>query len=583
MEPAQAVRGFLDALGVPPERIPPTLDAQTALYRSLLAGRRVLVILDNARDAEQVRPLLPGTSAALVVVTSRHQLTPLIATEGAEPLTLDVLSNSEARELLSRRLSTVRVGAEPEAVDAIITACARLPLALAVAAARTRQTRFPLATLAEELGGPGNRLDVLDAGDPASQVRAVFSWSYDALTRPAARLFRLLGLQPGPDISVAAAASLAARPREETRRLLTELARANLLVEHVPGRYTLHDLLRAYAAELARTHDSDDQRHAAITRLLDHYLHTASAADRLLDPGRDAITLTAPQPGVTAERPADDQQALNWLTAEYPVLMAAVAHAATTGFDTHTWQLAWVLVTFFSRQGHWHDQAAAGRAALAAARRLADPIAQALAHRQLAQAYTLLDRADDANSQLTQALDLFRCAGDRIGQARTHVRLGVLLERRGLLSPGLQHARQAFDLFQAAGHRHGQADALSNVGWYYALLGDYQEALSACQRALTLHRELDDRVGQAHTLDSLGYAYHHLGHHTKALTCYQQAFTLFRAFDDRYYQANTLIHLGDAHRAAGDPQAARGAWRGALAILGELNHPDADRVRVQLR
>ena len=254
MSPAEAIRGLLDTLGVPPDRIPAGLEAQTAHYRSLLTGKRILVLLDNAHDADEIRPLLPATPTAMTVVTSRNQLNSLLAVEGAHPLTLDVLSPVGAYDLLARRIGAQRTAAEPEAVQAIIAACARLPLALSIAAARARQSGFALAALAAELGPAGRPLDVLDAGDPTSDLRAVFSWSVDAVTPPAARLFRLLGrhLDPdiGPDIGAAAAASLAGHPVPVTRRLLTELSRASLLVEHAPGRYTCHDLLRVYAVDL---------------------------------------------------------------------------------------------------------------------------------------------------------------------------------------------------------------------------------------------------------------------------------------------------------------------------------------------
>jgi Domain of unknown function (DUF4062)/NB-ARC domain len=391
VEPAEAVRRFLDAVGVPPERIPADLDAQAALYRSQLAGRRMLVVLDNARDTAQVRPLLPGAPTCLVLVTSRNQLSGLVAADGAHPIILKLLTPDEAQDLLTRRLGPDRTAAEPEAVEQIITACARLPLALAIVAAQAAtHPHLPLATLASELCTDADRLGPLTTDDPATDVRAVFSWSYHALIPEAARLFRLLGLHPGPDISTPTAASLAALPTSRVRLLLAELARANLIVEPIPGRYGFHDLLRAYAADLAHTVDTDQQRHNATHRILDHYLHTAYTAERLLNPARDPITLSSPQTGVAPEQLVDHRQALDWFTTERPVLLATVDHAATTGWDTHAGQLTWTLTTFLGRRGHWHDQVVAGRAAVAAAQRLADPPAQARAYRTVADAYILL-------------------------------------------------------------------------------------------------------------------------------------------------------------------------------------------------
>jgi tetratricopeptide (TPR) repeat protein len=583
MDPAEAVRRFLDALQVPPERIPGDLDAQAALYRSQLAGKRMLVVLDNARDTAQVRPLLPGAPTCLVLVTSRNQLTGLIAADDAHPVTLDVLTDEEARQLLGLRLGADRVAAEPAAVAEIITRCGHLPLALALVAAQAA-VRPPggLRALAEELRDAGHRWQTLAGDDPINDVQAVFSWSYQALTPPAAGLFRLLGLHPGPDITAPAAASLGAVTTSAVRPVLAELTAASMLVEHIVARYTFHDLLRAYAADLTRRIDTDQQRHAATHRILDHYLHTALTADRLLNPVRDPITLPAPQPGVTPEPLAADQQTLDWFSTEHPVLLAAVDHAAATGFDTHAWQLTWTLRTFLDRRGHWHDWAAAGRAAVAAAQRLADPSVQALAHLNLATAYSRLGRFDDAHTQLNHALDLATRSGDQTRQAHTYNNLALLWERRGSYPRALDHARQALALYQAAGHQNGQARSLNAVGWYHTLLGDHQQALTACQQALTLFQEVGNRDGQAATWDSIGYAHHQLGHHTQALDSYGHALALFRDLGDRYYEAGTLIHLGDTHHATGDHQFARDAWQQALTILDDLNHPDADQVRTKL-
>jgi transcriptional regulator with XRE-family HTH domain len=343
VEPAEAIRGFLDAFGTSAGRIPGGPDAQAALYRSLLAGRRMLIILDNARDEAQVRPLLPGSAPCLVVVTSRRQLAGLAATECAQLLNLDVLTHAEAHEMLSRRLGPELVEGESAAVSELISLCARLPLALAIAAARhaARPSR-PLQALVEELRPAQDRLTVLDATDVADAVtsaRAVFSWSYQSLTQPAARMFRLLAVHPGPDITAAAAASVAGVRQERARQVLTELVLANLLAEHGDGRYTCHDLLRAYAAEQASTSDSDADRKAAMHRMLDHYLHTAFGAAKLLDQVDPAARPPAPVPGVVPEELADRGAAYAWFEAERPVLSAAISQAARHGFDGHAWHL----------------------------------------------------------------------------------------------------------------------------------------------------------------------------------------------------------------------------------------------------
>src|SRR6185437_14903204 len=325
LEPGAAMQGFLAALGVPADGIPAGLPAQAGLYRSLLAGRRVLVVLDNARDVEQVRPLLPGSPGCMALVTSRDRLTGLVATDGAFPLTLDLLPAADARDLLAQRLGPGRVASEPAAVADIVAGCARLPLALTIAAARAAtHPTFPLAVLATELREATHALDPFQGGDLATDVRAVFSWSYRALSPGAARLFRLLGLHPGPDIGLAAAASLAAAGPDRVRVPLAELTRAHLLAEHAPGRYAFHDLLRSYAAEQALAHDGQEARDAAVHRVLDHYLHTAGRAAMLLEPHSPPLTLIPAQPGVTLGEPATAEDALAWFTAEHAALLAAV-------------------------------------------------------------------------------------------------------------------------------------------------------------------------------------------------------------------------------------------------------------------
>jgi tetratricopeptide (TPR) repeat protein len=583
MDPAEAVRCLLDALPVPPQRIPAGLDAQTALYRSLLAGRRMLIVLDNARDPGQVRPLLPGTPGCLVLVTSRNRLSGLVAADGAHPVMLDLLSPAEGRELLVRRLGAGRVDAEPDAVDEIVDRCARLPLALAIVAARAAtHPAFGLADLAGELRDTRRRWAALTNDDAATDVGSVFSWSYQALAPDAARLFRLLGLHPGPDLTAPAAASLAGLPPSDVRPLLSALTQAHLLAEPTPGRYALHDLLRDYAAEQALAVDTDEARQAASRRMLDHYLHTAYAADRLLSTLRDPIPIGAPEPGCGPEALADAGQALDWFHAEHHVLLAAVNHAAATGFDRYTWQLAWALTTYLDRGGLWYDWIATMRPAAAAARRIGEASAEALAHRLLARAYMRLSHLDGAHTHLWHALDLFERGDDLIGQAHTHLNLSDLWEQQGRHAEAVDEARRALDLYRAAGHRPGQADALNTVGWCLAQKGEYAEAIPYCEEALVLHRDLGHGIVQATTWDSLGYAHHHLGNHAEAIACYRAAVDMFRELGARADEATTLTGLGDTHHAAGDTAAARDAWRRALAILDDLGHPDADDVHARL-
>jgi tetratricopeptide (TPR) repeat protein len=583
VSPAAAIRGFLDAFAVPVERIPPSLEAQTALYRSLLAKRRVLVVLDNARNVDQVRSLLPGSPNCLVVVTSRSRLTGLIVTEGAAALPLELLTPDVAGELLARHLGAERIADEPEAVSELIKLCARLPLALAITGARASEhPDFPLALLVAQLRGERGRLDALDGGDPTTNVRAVFSLSYRYLSTGAARMFRLLGVHPGPDISLPAAASLAGVPRQQAREVLVELARSRMITEHAPGRFMFHDLLRAYATDHGWSADGDTERLAAVHRVLDHYLHSAHTAALLLHPIRSPLTLAPAQPDVAPENLADDGQARAWFEAEHPVLLAAITQAVDTEFDVHAWQLPWALATFLDRQGYWQEWAATQRTALAAARRLGDLAGEACVHRLLGRAYLRLGSAEEARVHLGHSCDCYQQLGDHIGQALAYYDLASAFGRLGRDDEALDHVRQAFELYQAAGHPVGQTRALSAIGWYHAQLGDHRQALTCCEQAITLCRELGDRLCEAGTWDSLGYAHQHLGDHDQAFACYRRAADLWQEFGNRYHQAVTLTHIGDNHHTVGDHDAAYQAWQQALAILDDLQHTDADQVRAKL-
>lgn len=583
MSPSEAVRGFLDALSVPAARIPASVEAQANLYRTLLADRRMLILLDNARDAAQVRPLLPGAAGCLVLVTSRSRLPGLVAATGARPVPLDLLTSGESRELLARRLGPDRVAAEPAAVDEIITRCARLPLALSVVAARAATSpQSSLDRLNAELREAHGGLDALATDDPVTDLRSVFSWSYRQLDPDAAELFRWLGLHLGPDISLAAAASLAGAPRREVRARLAVLVRAHLVAEPAPGRYSLHDLLRLYAAELACRHDPRPRRQAALGRILDHYLHTADRALRLLDPHRPAATLPPARPGACPERLREPAEARAWCAAEYPVLVAAVRQGSAAGFDAETWQLACALGTILDRQGLWQEWADIQRVALASAERLAHPVGRADAHRHLAQAQARLGDYPRAHTHFQHALALYERLADDSGQADTHYSLGWVLGRQQRDAEALDHVQQALAGYQRAGNAARAARALGAVAWYHARLGAYDESLTCCRQALTMLQELGDMAGQASVWDTLGYAQRQLGDLPQAIECYQRSIDLYRQSAEQYSEAEVLTRLGDAHRDAGQTGPARRAWRQSLELLEVLGHPAAGRVRARL-
>jgi tetratricopeptide (TPR) repeat protein/transcriptional regulator with XRE-family HTH domain len=583
MTPGEAIRGFLDAFAVPAARIPTRPDALTGLYRSLLAGRRLLILLDNAADADQVRPLLPGGYGCLVVVTSRDALTGLVATQGALPVVLDPLSAETSRELLVRYLGADRTAAEPAAVDGIVSRCGGLPLALAVVAARAaRQPAQPLAAFAAELADTRLRLDALDGGDRTTQARAVFSWSYRRLRPAAARLFRLLGIHPSPDLTLSAAASLAGSPIAATRRAGAELDRAHLIVAAAPWRLGCHDLLRTYAGELARIHDSASARHQAIGRTLDHYLHTADAAATLLYPHRDPLVLPRRRWGVVLEDLPDRAGAIDWFVTECPSVLAAVECAADAGFHDHTWQLLSMLTQFLSFRRAWPQAARAFRAAVAVLPRITAVDSRARAHLTLA----LIGKAlgePRAPTHYGHALALFGETGDLVGQAAAHRGLTGVMEAEGRWAPALEHARQALALYRAAGHRTGEALSLNAVGWCHARLGEYRDCISHCTLALVLHDQTGNRLGAAATHHSIGYASHHLDRPESAVYHLQRALDLYRDLGNRAGEVESLILLGHSRRAAGDDEAASRTWTEALSLLDGTGHADADRLRALLR
>jgi DNA-binding SARP family transcriptional activator/tetratricopeptide (TPR) repeat protein len=572
---ATAVRRFLDALGVAPEAIPPDLDAQAALYRTLVAERRLLIVLDNARDSAHVAPLLPASGRCTVLVTSRNQLVGLVSAHGARPLTLDLLTDEEARQLLVGHLGEARVAAEPVAVDALLRHCAGLPLALGIVGARAAvQPGSPLAALAVELEEAATRLDALDVGDMAVNLRAVLACSVESLQPPARRLFALLGLVSGPQVGLVCTASLAGLPVAATRILLRQLTAAHLVAEPEPGRFRMHDLVRLYAAEQASTLGEGT---AALWRLLDHYLHSAYAADRLLSPFRDAIALAPPAPGVSLAPVGDHMHALAWFAAEHANLLAAIDQAADRDEDTHAWQLAWTLATYLDLHAHWRDRGRVHAVAVAAAQRLEDRSAEAYARCGLARSHIWLGRYEEARAELRPALHLLDALSEPVALADVHRTLARSYARAGQPASALSHDEQALALYQYGGHRCGQATALNAIGWHHAHLGEPERGLPFCAEALDLYQSIGDRHGVAITADSLGYIHRHLDRFVGAIAYYQRAIDLFSELGDRYEQADTLESLGDTHFAFGDPAPARAAWQEAAAILDELGIPATRR------
>ena len=578
ISPHSAVRGFLDGLGVRAARIPTELDAQIALYRSTIADKRMLVVLDNAADAAQVVPLLPGSPTCTVLITSRRYLAGLIANHDAHPLPLGVLTSDEARHLLEVRLGADRVAVQARAVSALLTWCGGFPLALGIVVGQAlAHPDFPLSALAAEISE-----GTLDDGDAAGSLPAVLSWSMRTLSAEHARLFGLLGIAPGPDISLPAAASLAAISDGRARVLLRELDNASLIQQHVPGRYRMHDLIRRYATDIAHRDIAEHERETAVRRVIDFCLHTAHAADRLLNPHRQPLPLAPPLPGVRPQPIPDDPAAMAWFDAEHPVLLAVLHVAVRHAWNLTVWQLSWPLGTFHRRRGH-HDRIAVRQAALDAAVHLPDPTPRIQAHRLVGHAYTDLGRHEEGIEHLYAALALAEEHHDPEQQAHTHWALSGAVARRGDNRQARRHATRARDLYRAFDQPVGEADALNAMGWYAARLGDYDDADTCCQAALVLHRRHHNPDGEADTLDSLGYIAHHSGQHQRAIDHYQQALTLFRKLGNNSSAADTLDNLGHSHLAIGEQAQARVVWREAWQLYQEQSRDTAaERVRQQL-
>jgi DNA-binding SARP family transcriptional activator/tetratricopeptide (TPR) repeat protein len=584
MTPEEAIRIFLDALGVPPPRIPAQPEAQALLYRTLLANRRMLILLDNARDAEHVRPLLPGSPGCLVIVTSRNRLSSLIASGGAQSLTLQQLSPADAYDLLRLRLGAKRLSTQPLAVDEIIALCGRLPLALAVVAARAViHPDFPLDAIADELRESQGSLDAFASGDLHTDMRATFSWSFDALSPPAARLFRLLGLHTGPDLSAPAAAALAGLPLRETRGLLAELTHAHLLVERSPGRYAVHDLLRVYSGERVRTDEPPEERGRAVERLLAWYLHTVDAAYPFLAPHRRRILLEPVPPGCRPLLFTAHDQALQWCETERANLVAAVHQAATSDRAGTAWRLAAVSWAFFYLRSHLSDWLDTSRAALTAARAAADRRGEAQSLGDVAGALTHLRRFDESTDHYWQAMILCRELGDRDGRAHAVSNLGNVYLNSGRLDKAVEYCRRGLVLVRHSGYSWGEAIALANLGDAYQQLGRFAEADDCLEQSLTILRAVGNRWVEGVVLDILGTVDHQLRRYGEAVEHYEQALQAHRDVAHQLGEGHTLSNLGDVQLAMGHSEDARTSWLRALAIWKDFDHPDAENMRHRLR
>ena len=596
---AEEVTGwFLVALGVPAGQIPADAQARCGLYRSVLAGRRVLIVLDNARDAAQVRPLLPGSAGCLVVVTSRSSLAGLAAAEGARPLRLGPLGAEEGVRLLAARLGPERVAAEPGAATELVARCGHLPLALAVMAARAAaDPGLALGVLAGQLAGaadaegtaagqsPGGagrgRLEVLETGDPATSLGQLLSWSYRQLSPPAARMFALLGVHCGPDITVPAAASLAGVSRAEAGRALAELAGASLAAEHRPGRYVLHDLVRGYAAGQAPQVLGEAGIRAAVERSVDHYLHTGYISCDLPAP----FALAPPAPGVVPEKLPGEAELQDWAQANQQVQLQAIAQAAAAGFITRAWQMFFGQAWSLGGQGYWADCLAIAEVVLAAAEAAGDQVALGWTHATIGRYGTFTGAHDEDRPHLARAVDHFRRAGDVSGRAWAQLFASGAYARRGDLAEAVVQSEQALALFRQTGDQAGHGWALAGLGICHAYLGDYELARGYARQALEVTPETGDPTTLAMAWHARAFVHSQLGEQRQAVSCYQQALALVGERKNPMARGVLVIMLaefGDVCRAVGDLPAAVESWQQALQVLRDLGWPDLMGVGARL-
>jgi DNA-binding SARP family transcriptional activator len=568
---ADALAGFLRSLGMPGQDIPPEEEQRAAHYRSLLAGKRMLVILDNAGSASQVRPLLPGTGTCTVVVTSRDTFAGLVARDGAARLDLDVLPLQDAVALL-RTLIGTPADAEPAAAAELAEQCCRLPLALRVAAElAASRPAVPLAELAAELTDLRTRLDRLAAGgDPSTGVRAVFSWSYRRLGAEDARAFRLAGLHPGPDFEAYAAAALADATVPQATRALDTLARAHLIQPAAAGRYGMHDLLRGYARELSATVDGAQEQHTALTRLFDHYLYTAAAAMDTLYPAERHRRPRIPRSATPVPPLPDPAAARDWLDAERAALVAAAAHTAAHDWPGHTTRLAITLCRYLLNGGHLPEALTIFSHALGAARRTSDRAAEATVLTLIGNVHWQLSRLQPAADHHRQALALFRAAGDRAGEASALNNLGLNETDLGRLAQAARHQQEAVAILRDLGNHPGEARALNNLGLARQLQGRYKEAAGYYQQTLNLSREIGDRECQAWALAGLGVVDLRLGRYQYAAGYLRQALALFHEAGHAGGEAETLARLGEVYLGVGRCEQAAGNFEQALAMSREI-------------
>jgi DNA-binding SARP family transcriptional activator len=583
--PGDVLARFLRDLGMDPESIPASEDERAAHYRSRLTGRKVLIVLDDAHDAAQVRPLLPGSASCAVLITTRNRLPDLASSRYVD---LDVLGPDDARAMFAGIIGPARAAAEPEATSEVLTACAGLPLAIRIAGARlTARTTWTVRTIADRLSDQRRRLDWLKTGDLA--VRACFEVSFTSLPGRAqadgvdpAHAFRLAGLWPGSSVSLPAAAALLGEPEESVADALEVLVDAQLLQEPAADRYRFHDLLKAYAQDRARAEETASARDHAVRRVLAWYLHSVVAVARVISPHGNQVDPGELEPGVEPLDFASVDAALDWCEVERTNLVAATRQAAALGLDDIAWKLPVAALGFFNRRTYWEEWVATHEIALDSARRVGDKRAEAWVLNNLGMAYLRQGR-EEGVGYFRQALAIRRDIGDQTGeaQAANNLAYAYLLVKR--FDEALELLYLALELQRTLGHRFGEGIALNNLGEAFLELDRPDEAVDWLGQALAVYREIGASTEEGDTLSSLGKASIDRGRNADALDYLRQAEQTHRAVGHRYGEAVALQLLGDVWRLDQRSDDAAQAWDRALAIFEALgNDAQVREVREKL-
>nr|WP_052478853.1 AfsR/SARP family transcriptional regulator [Kibdelosporangium sp. MJ126-NF4]CEL20948.1 transcriptional regulator, SARP family [Kibdelosporangium sp. MJ126-NF4]CTQ95538.1 transcriptional regulator, SARP family [Kibdelosporangium sp. MJ126-NF4] len=571
--PGAAAETLLRGLGVGSELIPPNVEERSALLRSSLAGLQVLMLLDNARDADQVRPLLPGTGS-LVVVTSRNQLRGLSIRDGAHRVTLNRLPADEAVELLGASVGAGRVDAEPAASARLVELCDHLPLAISIVAERADRSGS-LAEVVHALEDEKARLDNLGTGedDPDTDLRAALSWSYRALDHDAAAMFRLMGLHPANDIGLEAAAALANLSLSRAKASLDKLLATHLVEQRRGNRYELHDLMRLYATEAAERYESDADRRGAVSRVLDWYLHAAVSADFALHPQRQRLWVKPCTPRTEPPRFARSIDATRWFEQEFDCLKSAADWAAANGLAGHTWRIVQAMLTFLDRRIPWYDATALLSDAHDAADAAEDTFGSAYMLNSLgAQVMNKGDRRA-AIGYFARSLDKFKELGDVSGQAMTCGNIGLMYGELGEYADAKEHATQALLLCEQLGYARGVALNLDNLGVTYTVTGDCTKAEECHLQASKMLLDLGDDPARGMNEYHLGWALTRLADFPGAARAYRTAVAIFREFGSQRWAAAALGDFGLMMMNAGHPQVARAMLDTALVTMRKIADP----------